>query len=451
MNKKRVRQLNEINTKKGPVVYWMSRDQRVNDNWGLIYASELAVEIKSPLIVVFSLVNKFLGATIRQYDFMLKGLKEIEIKLSGKKIPFVVLVGNPEKIIPEFVNKQKAGILITDFDPLRIKTKWKQNINKNIKAAFYEVDTHNIVPCWIASSKKEYAAYTIRPKIKKLLPEFLTEIPTIKIQRYPSQIKTKNDWEKIESKIDVDKSIKTLEWIKPGEEQANIILKQFIGEKLGLYPKYSNNPAKNILSNMSPYLHFGQISSQRIALNVKKSKVSKEAKDSFLEELIIRKELSDNLCFYEKNYDNFEGLTDWAKKTLNKHRNDKREYLYTLEEFEKGKTHDPLWNAAQMQMVKKGKMHGYMRMYWAKKILEWTNSPEEAIKTAIYLNDRYELDGRDPNGYTGILWSIGGVHDRAWGERPIFGKVRYMSYNSTKTKFDIKNYIKRIKKLNNNF
>ena len=198
---------------------------------------------------------------------------------------------------------------------------------------------------------------------------------------------------------------------------------------------------------ISPYLHFGQISPQRVALEAFKISADKKSRDAFLEELIVRRELSDNFCFYNANYDNFEGFPAWAKKTLNEHRNDRRKYLYTPEQFENALTHDELWNAAQMEMVKKGKMHGYMRMYWAKKILEWTESPEQAMKIAVYLNDRYELDGRDPNGYAGIAWSIGGVHDRAWNSRPVFGKIRYMSYNGCKSKFDINKYIENVQSL----
>jgi len=180
---------------------------------------------------------------------------------------------------------------------------------------------------------------------------------------------------------------------------------------------------------------------------VNRSSVSQESKDAFLEELIIRKELSDNFCFYNEHYDSFSGFPDWAKKTLDDHRKDAREYIYSLEDLESSRTHDDLWNAAQMEMVKTGKMHGYMRMYWAKKILEWTETPEDALRIAIYLNDKYELDGRDPNGYVGIAWSIGGVHDRAWKERPVFGKVRYMSYNGCKSKFDVEGYIAKIERL----
>jgi deoxyribodipyrimidine photo-lyase len=162
-----------------------------------------------------------------------------------------------------------------------------------------------------------------------------------------------------------------------------------------------------------------------------------------LEELIVRKELSDNYCFFNTNYDSFNGFHDWAKETLNKHRKDKRGFVYSLAEFENTNTHEDLWNAAQRELITTGKMHGYIRMYWAKKILEWSKSPEEALRISLYLNDKYELDGRDPNGYVGCAWSIGGVHDRAWTERPVYGKIRYMNRNGAARKFDVDRYISR--------
>ena len=189
-----------------------------------------------------------------------------------------------------------------------------------------------------------------------------------------------------------------------------------------------NDPLKNGQSGLSPYLHFGQIAAQRVALEVMGSAGPTDARKAFLEELIVRRELSDNFCFYNPRYDRVDGFPAWARATLDRHRRDPRDYLYTPEQFEQARTHDDLWNAAQREMVRTGKMHGYLRMYWAKKILEWTPSPEEALKIAITLNDRYELDGRDPNGYAGIAWSLGGVHDRPWGERKVFGMIRYMSY-----------------------
>jgi deoxyribodipyrimidine photo-lyase len=239
----------------------------------------------------------------------------------------------------------------------------------------------------------------------------------------------------------VERTVPEVTWIAPGEREGQKALKNFVRRSLSLYGEKRNDPGQQGQSHLSPYLHFGQVSAQRVALEVLKSDAGREAKESFLEELIVRRELADNFCFYNPLYDRFEGFPQWAKKTLNEHRNDSRRYLYSSKVFEQGGTHDDLWNAAQREMVKRGKMHGYMRMYWAKKILEWTESPEKALAIAIYLNDRYELDGRDPNGYAGISWSIGGVHDRAWTEREIFGKVRFMSYNGCRSKFDIKAYI----------
>jgi len=445
MIKKRVRKLNESAIRKeGPVVYWMSRDQRVGYNWALLVAQELAHTYIKPHCVVFCLVPEFLGATIRQYRFMIEGLKEVEQELHERNIPFYLVTGRPEEEIPRFAKEIRASVLVSDFDPLRIKRKWKDEVLKETKVPFYEVDAHNIVPCWVASPKQEFAAYTIRGKIRKLLPGFLTGFPRLKIQTEAVEIPG-NDWERVEKSLKVDFSVPELGWILPGEKQALKRLKNFIENKLSRYPDDRNDPTKEAVSDLSPYLHFGQLSTQRVALEVRKSGI--KGREDFLEELIIRRELSDNFCFYNPHYDHFNGFPDWAKKTLDEHRKDPREYLYTLKQFESGQTHDELWNAAQMEMVKRGKMHGYMRMYWAKKILEWTKTPEEAQKVAILLNDKYELDGRDPNGYVGIAWSIGGVHDRAWGQRPVFGKIRYMSYNGCKSKFNVAKYIEEVNKL----
>ncbi|MGQ9608179.1 MAG: deoxyribodipyrimidine photo-lyase [bacterium] len=447
MNRKRVRILNKDKDKKGPIVYWMSRDQRMNDNWALIFAQELAIEYKEPLIIVFCLVPQFSEATIRQYSFMLKGLKELDTELHGLNIPFYVLPGEPKSEIPKFIDLFSAKVLITDFDPLNIKRRWKDEVIKKSNITIYEVDAHNVVPCWIASVKQEYSAYTIRPRINRLLHEFIDEFPALKCQDILSEKMHENNWDELIKTLKIDFSVPEVSWIVPGEKSAKETLQNFISEKLEFYAEERNDPIKNGQSNLSPYIHFGLISSQRIVLEVIKSKVSQKAKDAFLEELIIRKELADNFCYYNPYYDSFEGFPDWAKHTLDDHRNDERENIYSLKQFELAQTEDELWNAAQKEMLKTGKMHGYMRMYWAKKILQWSESPEEAIKIAIYLNDRYELDGRDPNGYTGIAWSIGGVHDRAWQERPIFGKIRYMSYNGCKSKFNVNAYISKIENL----
>jgi deoxyribodipyrimidine photo-lyase len=439
---RRVRVLKQGSIGSGPVLYWMSRDQRVSDNWALLFAQELALERKVSLGVVFCLAPSFLNATLRQYGFMLKGLRAVENRLAELNIPFFLLIGPPEQKLPAFLAKHQTGELVTDFDPLRIKQQWKKEVAALVNSTIYEVDARNIVPCWEASSKKEYAAYTLRPKIHRALPEFLKDFPPAQKHPFawPKKV-TGTDWDEAEISLKIDRSVPEIDWLLPGEKAAAATLDRFLTKKLSAYASRRNDPTEDGVSNLSPYLHFGQISAQRVALQLKKKKVNKESKDGFLEELIVRRELSDNFCFYNPDYDRFAGFPEWAQKTLNEHRGDKREYLYSLEQFEAGKTHDDLWNAAQMEMVHRGKMHGYLRMYWAKKILEWTGSPEEALEVAILLNDKYELDGRDTNGYVGIAWSVGGVHDRAWTERPIFGKIRYMSYGGCKRKFKVKTYI----------
>ena len=441
VNEKRIRLLNKETETKGPVIYWMSRDQRAHDNWALLFAQQLALQRKKDLIVVFSLVPEFLGATLRQYDFMLKGLMELEIEFNKYNIPFIMLMGETSVEIPRFIKESKASSLVTDFDPLKIKRKWKNEIAKEIDIPIYEVDAHNIVPCFYVSQKQEFGAYTIRPKIHKNLPEFLDEFP--KVKKMKSSVSFSSniiDWEKVYSSLKVDESVKPVDWIKSGEKAAHKTLKKFIENKIDNYDELRNDPNADVLSNLSPYLHFGQISAQRVALIVN-GLGGHPSSDSFLEELIVRRELSDNFCYYNTNYDSFKGFPDWAKKTLNDHQDDDREYVYSLKQFEKAKTHEDLWNAAQNELVSTGKLHGYMRMYWAKKILEWSKSPEDASKVAIYLNDKYELDGMDPNGYVGCAWAIGGLHDRAWTERPVYGKIRYMNRNGAKRKFDIDKYI----------
>ncbi len=424
MNLKRVRRLNDREAGNGPVVYFMDRERRMRDNWALIRAVDLALEMKVALKVVYCVPKEFLGAGKRQNDFMLAGLAEVAKDLRAKNIDFTLLDGDPAKEVLAFCKRVKAGFVVTDFTPLRLPRSWRDSLARDLVVGFEEVDSRNIVPVWEASPKKEFGAYTLRPKIHRKLAEFLTEFPEVKRHPFGSVGK------------EVEFGAMQKDWLIPGERAAMKVLKDFLENKAGDYAEKRNDPNEDFLSNLSPYLHYGMISAQRVALCAMGQEV-------FLEELIVRRELADNFCFYEKNYDRFEGFHAWAKKTLNEHRGDVRDFLYSREEFEQAKTHDAAWNAAQTEMVERGKMHGYMRMYWAKKILEWTKSPEEALEVAIYLNDKYEFDGRDSNGYTGIAWSIGGVHDRAWGERAVFGKIRYMNDKGLKRKFDLAAYIEK--------
>ncbi len=421
----------------GPVVYWMSRDQRAMDNWALIYGQGEAQARGVPLVVVFCLVDQFLDATPVQYAFMLSGIKEVRMKLKEYRIPLYVLIGLPENRLPRFVNEIDASLLITDFHPLNPQIGWNQKVAEHIQIPFVEVDTHNVIPCRIVSSKQEYGAYTLRPKIKRMLEDYLVDIPSLEKQN--SDMMIPDQFVKYEQETNAVLQSKRVRKIpNAGSAAGYRRLHAFLEKGIARY-HLRNDPMSDATSRLSPYIHFGQISAQRIAFEVK-GNLQNEGSE-FLEELIVRRELADNYCLYCQAYDRVTGFPQWAYRTLDEHRGDPRPYLYDEDTLENSLTHDLLWNAAQSEMVLTGYMPGYLRMYWAKKILEWTDSPEKAMEICIRMNNRYQLDGRDPNGYAGIAWSIGGVHDRAWASRPVFGKIRYMSYDGCRRKFDVDKYI----------
>ena len=427
----------------GPVLYWMGRDQRIDDNWALIEAYNAAEDRAVPLQVVFNLPASYGKGTLRQYDFLLKGLQEVEQRCAELNITFHLLEGDVVTNILTLVREERIGQLFADFNPLRVTRGWHEEVYQKVGVQAVEVDAHNIVPCWIASPKEEFAAYTFRPKITKLIPSFLIEFPALKPVSTLARKGKSVDWKAVYEQLKVDATVAPVAWLKPGAQAAMETLKSFVDTKLIGYAEGRNDPNQGAVSQLSPYLHFGHISAQRVALSVQKSSLPSSAKEAFLEELIVRKELSDNYCYYNPHYDVIAGAHTWAQKTIAEHADDPREYVCTCSQLESGNTHDELWNAMQMQMVQEGKMHGWCRMYWAKKIMEWTPDVQTAIDIALYLNDRYELDGNDPNGYVGVMWSIAGVHDRAWTERPIFGKIRYMNFNGAKRKFDVPAFIKK--------
>jgi deoxyribodipyrimidine photo-lyase len=426
----RLRILKEVISNPGPVIYWMNRDQRVDDNWALLDAQAKAIELKQPLVVVFCISKRMITISSsknnKQFLFMKQGLLVVRDQLNKLNIPFILSNGEADIELPKIIKEIKASYLFVDFNPLREVQAMVNSVKNKINITMFEVDAHNVIPAFYVTNKQEWGAYTLRPKVHKLLDKYLTEFPAV-IKQAKTNLNIKSDDKEL-----LGEEIKVVDY-------ANLALKEFIEKRLKNYDQ-RNDPNADATSRLSAFLHFGQLSAQRIALAAKQTKLASE---SFLEELIVRKELADNYVLYNPNYDNFEGLPDWAKKTLNKHLDDPREHVYTLKQFEEGKTHDPIWNAAQLQMVKSGYMHGYVRMYWAKKILEWSKTPQEAIKTTIYLNDKYELDGQDPNGYVGVMWAIGGVHDRPWQERKIFGMVRFMNDKGMKRKFDVDAYIKK--------
>jgi len=450
-NMKRVRKLTDTNGKSSAsgVVYWMTRDMRVQDNWAMLYSQKMALDSKGPLHVLVCVPTSFLKMTWRHYHFMLGGLKEVAEECQNLNIQFHLHSGKADHCFGhEFLEKFEISLVVTDFSPL------KQHLDdidkvKNILpegVALHQVDAHNVVSCWTVSDKQEYAARTIRGKITKQLPTFLTQYPPVIKHPVTTQAEVKEpNWESVEKTLKMDRKgygVAPVEWAVPGTKGGLDRVHKFVHECLKIYADKRNDPVVDALSHISPWVNFGQISMQRAVLHAKQfGKSYPEAVAAFVEEAVIRKELSDNFCYYNKNYGRIEGASDWARKTLQEHAGDKREYLYTMKQWQNGNTHDDLWNAAQMQLVKEGKMHGFLRMYWAKKILEWSASPKEALATSLYLNDRFSLDGNNPSGFVGCMWSVCGIHDRAWKERPVFGKIRFMNYAGCKRKFDIKAYM----------
>jgi deoxyribodipyrimidine photo-lyase len=424
----RARLLNDIAYQQGLVVYWMNRDQRIDDNWAVLEAQHWAKQFHVPLVIVFTfnpaLTESKDAILNRPNVWMKEGLSLVQQSCIKLNIPFVMVSGNPEHVLPSLLKEIQAGLLITDFSPLRNMRQAREFLARQLLIPMMEVDAHNVCPAFFISDKVEWGAYTLRPKIHRALSTYLIDFPSVSKQTLNWKYDGKTINATLPSKSQTFNPMKALH--------------EFIDQRLSNYEK-RNDPNEEATSRLSAYLHFGQLSAQRIALAVQQSKKPSE---SFLEELIVRKELADNFCLYQPLYDQVEGFPAWAKKTLLAHQQDRREYLYDEATLTKGKTHDDAWNAAQIQMVKTGYMHGYMRMYWAKKILEWTPSPAQALAIANHLNDTYELDGNDPNGYVGTAWAIGGVHDRPWAERPIFGMIRFMNAQGLKRKFDIGLYVR---------
>jgi len=440
----RIVELNDLPVRRHSdyVLYWMQSAQRVRCNHALQFAVEQANRLKRPVVVFFGLTDDYPGANLRHYRFMLEGLQEVKRDLEAVGIPFVVWRTQPDQGATELA--EDACLVVTDDAHLPHLRAWRTELAHSIHCRLYEVTTNLIVPVTVASDKEEYAAATFRPRITKKLPEFLQPLRrTCCRVRFSPGIDS-FDIDHLESVLPLlhtDMSVRPVGTFHGGASQAMKLLKDFVSRKLPHYSSGANDPTRAYLSQMSPYLHFGQISPIDVALAV--SNTHSSSKPDYLEQLIVRRELSYNFARYNPKAASYEGLPPWCRRTLDFHTRDKREYVYTLDQFEMAATHDPYWNAAQREMMLAGKMHGYMRMYWGKKILEWTTSPAEAFRIALHLNDKYELDGRDPNGITGVAWCLG-KHDRPWSERPVFGKIRYMNAAGLRRKFDPDLYVDRV-------
>jgi len=450
MQPERMQPLNDRPIQKGRyVLYWMQASQRAVFNHALEYAIRQANGLNRPVLCLFGLTDRFPEANERHYAFMLQGLKEVREELYQQGIQFVVLHESPELAALQL--SKEASMVVTDRGYLRIQRTWRRHVAKNAPCLVVQVETDVIVPVEAASEKEAYSAATLRPRIQKHLKRYLVPLKATPMRKDSLGFRFEGvdvaDVKAVLRTLSLDRSVSPVGTFRGGRKEAAHWLDLFIKEKLKYYGYQRNDPSTDYGSHMSPYLHFGQISPLEIALKVRQARGKPNAtKEAFLEELIVRRELSMNFVYYNRDYDSFDALPAWARDTLKDHQKDQRDYLYALEQWEDAQTHDPYWNAAQREMVVTGKMHNYMRMYWGKKILEWSKTPEEAYSTALYLNNKYELDGRDPNGFSGVAWCFG-KHDRAWKERPVFGKVRYMNAAGLRRKFDIQSYVKGVDSL----
>jgi deoxyribodipyrimidine photo-lyase len=338
------------------------------------------------------------------------------------------------------------SLVVCDEDPARRYVKWKEEASLYPSAPLWSVDADVIVPS-ILLEKEQFAARTIRPRIRGLLAEFLKPVknPSVHVPwQHDQRIRSLSVSPELIHRLHIDRSVSSAVTFRGGTDAALVALRLFIRERLRGYAFDRNKPEIDGTSRLSPYLHFGQIGPHTVALVIQDAVASARDRDTFLEELIVRRELAVNFVRYNPRFATLASIEPWARRTIDDHARDTRSYIYKEKQLANAETHDVLWNAAQRQMVRSGWMHGYMRMYWAKKILEWSPTAAEAYDICVRMNDRYELDGRDPNGYAGIAWAIGGKHDRAWGpERPVYGKIRYMSFASTSRKFDSRAYIER--------
>lgn len=432
------------------VVYWMQRAQRGVDNHAVDIAAKAANALSLPLVVYFAAVSNFPHANLRHYAFLNQGLPDVKEDLAKRGIAFVMRRAPHESHERLFADVH-AAMVIGDENPMREPERWRRALASRLKIPFWTVDADVVVPSKLIE-RAQYGAYTMRPRIQRLLPEFLQPYENAKVEREWRRPRGFED-DDVHGDItrgwkDLDRSVEPVEAWQGGTHAAVHRLRHFVEKMLSNYEKTRNKPELDGTSCLSPYLHFGHIGPLTIALAVeaavRKDRKLRQERDAFFNELIVWRELAVNFVRYTDHYDSPECAEPWAKQTLAEHARDEREHIYKLSELEGAKTHDDLWNAAQTQMVRHGWMHNVMRMYWAKKILEWTPDVKSAMRYAVHLNDKYFLDGRDPNGYAGIAWSMVGKFDRAWGERAIFGKIRYMSGASTGRKFDSKRYMEQM-------
>jgi deoxyribodipyrimidine photo-lyase len=412
-------------------------------------ALELAVEeanrLGLPVIACFGLLdgsNGFPEANARHYAFLLEGLADAAKGLAKRGIGFVIRKTSPAEIAADL--SRRAALLVLDRGYLAIQKRWYAEIGEAVKIRTLQVEGDVVVPVTIASDHHEHAARTLRPKIMRRIGDFLHPLPAREVLHRADGLRLAGldiaDPGTVLGGMTLDRGVSPVRRFRGGETEARRRLRAWLAGPFARYGTGRGRPEAEAASHMSPYLHFGQISPVEIALAIRRArKGSEEDRAAYLEELVVRRELAMNHVHYTAHYDRYEhAVPEWARKTLAAASGDRRAHRYSERELAEGRTHDHYWNVAMAEMRETGYMHNHLRMYWGKKILEWSPSPEEGFARTLRLNNRYFLDGRDPSSFTNVAW-IYGLHDRPWAKRPVFGTVRYQSENSLR-KIDAKAY-----------
>ncbi|WP_246580734.1 deoxyribodipyrimidine photo-lyase [Deinococcus aestuarii] len=426
----------------GFVLLWVQSSVRTRDNHALEYAAGEARRLGQPLAAVFGLNPDYPEANARHFQYLLEGLRDLRGGLAERGIPLSIRIGHtPDEVLKA---AQGASLVVTDRGYLRPGRQWRRSLAERLSVPFVQVESDAVVPIRTVSDKQEFAARTLRPKLHRHLEHFLVPVDVQDgVQGHP-------DWDPGLDVGDPALTVRALgvdNSVPPGEEGGGEVkalarLDHFVSRLLPRYDSGRRDPNVDGGSRLSAYLHYGHLSPLTAALAAREHSDGGPGLDAFFEEMIVRRELSFNYCEFNPAYDRYEGLPAWTRQTLEEHAADPRPHLYTREQLDAAQTHDRYWNAAHTEMVRTGRMHNAMRMYWGKKILEWTATPQEAYDTTLWLNNRYELDGRDANSYVSVGW-VFGLHDRPWARRPIFGTVRYLAESGLNRKFDAEAYARR--------
>ena len=455
----RVRKLNQKGHRTNGaryVLYWAQMNRRAESNHGLLFAVELANQANLPVLYYEALTCSYPSANDRIHTFILEGVPDTSERLHKLGIGYIFYLRRnreaPNDVLYQLA--REAAAVVTDDYPAFIAREHNSRVPERLDIAYYVVDSSCIVPMALLT-KREYGAYTIRPKLQKLLPTYRTPADPVRVKHswrhsLPGRWHTEVTRESVAALVadcEIDHSVKPSPTFTGGSARARKLLSHFLTNHLKHYAVRRNEPAAHATSNLSPYLHFGHISALEVALAVEDYAADHQfSAAEFLDELITWRELALNYARFATHSCRIEDLPEWCLLTMKQHARDKREPCYSAAQFEEAATHDELWNATQKEMLLRGKIHGYYRMYWGKKIIEWSNSYQSALDIMVQIHDRYALDGRDPNTYAGILWCFG-LHDRPWFERPVFGTLRYLSLDGMKRKTGTQAYIDEIRYL----